>query len=218
MNRRMLPHPLFPTTALASVSLAALSLASLSLAALGLAACARQTPTTLQPATAATSSCLASRDGYLRVRLRGARNLDVDWHDADLQCEGGERPGDGGLRLAFAGPVTGAGHRLRFVFGVAAAPGIASSREVPTNVTVIFEGENGLYSTHGDDKCTLDELTQAPLIARGTARSPAGTLRVSGRGFCASPASGLDARDTLLLSRFDFAGVVVDAAAADHPE
>jgi hypothetical protein len=203
MNRRMLSHPLVPMAALAALSLTA---------------CTRHTPTTMKPATSATSSCLPSHDGYLRARVRGARDLDIDWHDADLECEGGERPGQGGLRLAFAGPVSSAGHRLRFVFGMASPPGIASSREVPTNVTVIFEGENGLYSTRGDDKCTIDELTQAPMIARDAARLPAGTLRVSGRGFCASPASGLDGRDTLLLSRFDFAGLVVDAATADHPQ
>jgi hypothetical protein len=183
-----------------------------------LAACTRHTPPAMQPATATTSSCLPSHDGYLRVRLRGARDLDIDWHDADLECEGGERPGQGGLRLAFAGPVSSAGHRLRFVFGVASAAGIASSREVPTNVTVIFEGEHGLYSTRGDDKCTIDELTQAPVIAREAARAPAGTLRVSGRGFCASPAAAIDGQDALLLSRFDFAGLVVDAATADHPQ
>ncbi len=208
MNRRLLSHLLVPMAAFASLSLVALNLA----------ACTRHTPTTLQAAAPATSSCLPSRDGYLRVRLRGARDLDIDWHDADLECEGGERPGQGGLRLAFAGPLTSDGHRLRFVFGVASTAGIASSREVPTNVTVIFEGEHGLYSTRGDDKCTIDELTQAPMIARDATRLPAGTLRVSGRGFCASPAAAIDGRDTLLLSRFDFAGLVVDAAAADHPQ
>jgi len=207
MNRRMLSHPLVPMAALAALSLAA---------------CTRHAPATVQPRVApagtATSSCMPSHDGYLRVRMRGARDLDVDWHDADLKCEGGERPGQGGLRLAFAGPVSDSGHRLRFVFGVASAPGIASSREVPANVTVIFEGENGIYSTRGDDKCTVDELTQAPLIARDVAPLPAGTLRVSGRGFCASPATSIDGQDTLLLSRFDFAGLVVDSASADHPQ
>jgi hypothetical protein len=203
MNRRLPSHTLLTMAALAALSLAA---------------CTRHTPKSEQPGNSATSSCLPSRDGYLRVRLRGARDRDIDWHDAELECEGGERPGQGGLRLAFAGPVTSAGHRLRFVFGVATAPGIASSREVPTNVTVIFEGENGVYSTRGDDKCTIDELTQAPLLARDAARSPAGTLRVSGRGFCASPAAAIDGTDTLLLSRFDFAGLVIDSATADHPQ
>jgi hypothetical protein len=212
MNRRLLYPTLLPMAAFVALSLAA---------------CTRHAPNSVQPANSATSSCLPSHDGYLRVRLRGARDLDVDWHDADLTCEGGERPGQGGLRLAFAGPVTSGGHRLRFVFGVATPPGIASTREVPTNVTVIFEGENGLYSTRGDDKCTIDELTQAPMIARdtshavstaSTASSPAGMVRVSGRGFCASPATAIDDTDALLLSRFDFAGLVVDAATADHPQ
>ncbi len=203
MNRRLLSQTLLTMAALAALSLAA---------------CTRHTPTLVQPQIPATSFCLPSHDGYLRVRLRGARDLDIDWHDAELECEGGERPGQGGLRLAFAGPVTIPGHRLRFVFGVATPPGIASSREVPTNVTVIFEGDNGLYSTRGDDKCTIDELTQAPMLARDGARSPAGALRVSGRGFCASPAAAIDGSDTLLLSRFDFAGLVIDAATADHPQ
>ena len=184
------------------------------LAALCLAGCARHAPDGAAPA----SSCLPSHDGYLRVRLRGARDIDLDWHDADLQCEGGERPGQRGLRLAFAGPQTSPGHRLRFVFGVATEPGIASAREVPANVTVIFEGEEGLYSTRGDDKCTIDELTQAPLIARDDSHISAGSLRVTGRGFCVSPAAALSGGDTLLLSRFDFAGLVVDSTTADHPQ
>jgi hypothetical protein len=208
MNPCLLSHPLVPVAVFAALSLATLDLA----------ACTRHTPKTLSPATSATSSCLPSHDGYLRVRLRGARDLDIDWHDADLECEGGERPGQGGLRLAFAGPVMSTGHRLRFVFGVATAAGIASNREVPVNVTVIFEGEHGLYSTRGDDKCTIDELTQAPMLARDASRSTAGMLRVSGRGFCASPVAAVDGRDTLLLSRFDFAGLVVDAATSDHPQ
>jgi hypothetical protein len=56
------------------------------------------------------------------------------------------------------------------------------------------------------------------MLARDGARSPAGALRVSGRGFCASPAAAIDGSDTLLLSRFDFAGLVIDAATADHPQ
>ena len=86
MNRRLLYPTLLPMAAFVALSLAA---------------CTRHAPNSVQPANSATSSCLPSHDGYLRVRLRGARDLDVDWHDADLECEGGERPGQGGLRLAF---------------------------------------------------------------------------------------------------------------------
>ena len=72
----------------------------------------------------------------------------------------------------------------------------------------------GIYSTRGDDKCTIDELSRTPL---GT--SPAAhALRVSGRGFCVAPAAAIDGGEGLLLSRFDFAGLVIDDesdAAAD---
>jgi hypothetical protein len=138
--------------------------------------------------------------------MRGAHNLDIDWRDAELQCDGGPRPNQRGIRLAFAGPVLPDGHRLRFVFGIAGVKGAERSHGVPANVTVIFEGESKLYSTRGEDKCTIDQLTQAPIgVASATQ-----TLRVTGRGFCIAPVAAIDGSDGLLLSRFDFAGVMVD--------
>jgi hypothetical protein len=149
--------------------------------------------------------------GFLRVRVRGAQDLDIDWQDADLQCEGGPRPDQVGLRLTFAQRAPGGARRPRLVFGIAAMPGTLSSREVPANVTLILEGENLLYSTRGDDKCTIDELVQTPIPTASAAR----TFRVAGRGFCAAPAASLDGRDVVLISRFDFVGRVVDGGAAD---
>src|SRR5580765_3168469 len=40
----------------------------------------------------AAKGCLPTGNGYLRARIRGAMNLDVNWHNAELQCEGGPRP------------------------------------------------------------------------------------------------------------------------------
>lgn len=161
---------------------------------------------------AASSECLPDRSGYLRLRVRGARNLDIDWRDAELQCDGGPRPGQAGLRLTFARNPSGE-PRLRLVLGIAAVPGAGSSREVPANVTLIFEGEQRLYSTRGDDKCTIDELLQTPIEA--PARH---ALRVAGRGFCVAPAAAIGGRDDVLVTRFDFAGRVFDDGAADHPQ
>ena len=174
--------------------------------AAALGGCERHLPapqvTAAAPAAAA-SGCLPTHDGYLRARLRGAENLDIDWRNDQLQCEGGPRPGQRGIRLAFAGPVLPDGHRLRFVFGIAGAESADTSHALPANVTVIFEGENKLYSTRGEDKCTIEQLTRAPMAAQ--------TLRVAGRGFCVGPAAAVDGGDGLLLSRFDFAGAMVDA-------
>jgi hypothetical protein len=164
------------------------------------------------------SSCLPSHDGYLRLRMRGARNMDIDWHDADMQCDGGPRPGQQGLRLTFAGPAHGdarnrGGHNLRFVFGIAAGPGARSAHNVPANVTVIFEGEHKLFSTAGDGKCTIDEFSEQPLPPQAHSR----LRRLSARGFCVAPATALAGSSALLLSRFDFAGAILDEDPADEP-
>jgi hypothetical protein len=150
------------------------------------------------------TGCLSSHDGFLRARMQRAHapdtrdaQMDIDWGDADMECDGEPRPGHRGIRLTFAGHLPGSGARVRLVFGIAADPNTPSVRNVPANVTVIFEDEQKLYSTAGDDKCTIDELT-----VRDT--------RFVARGFCTGPASLIAGSDTLLVQRFDFAGLVRD--------
>jgi hypothetical protein len=180
--------------------------------ALALAGCGRnaasQPSVAAAPAPAAASAagtgCLPTHDGYLRARLRGAQNLDIDWQDRELQCDGGPRPDQRGVRLTFAGPALPGGQHLRFVFGIAGAPQTGSARDLPVNVTVIFEGESKIYSTRGEDKCTVDELSETPLQSSSGQR-----LRISGRGFCVAPAAAADGGAGILLSRFDFAGSVL---------
>jgi hypothetical protein len=183
----------------------------------GAATTAEVSGTGVAPAPA-TPGCLPSHDGYLRLRMRGDRNMDIDWHDADMSCDGGPRPGQHGLRLTFAGPARGGAHHLRFVFGIAAAPGARSAHNVSANVTVIFEGEHKLFSTAGDGKCTIDEYREEPLPSPGQPLSDHSHLyRLSARGFCTAPATALAGRSALLLSRFDFAGAIFDDDPADEP-
>jgi hypothetical protein len=172
-------------------------------------------PTAVAPA-ALGSNCLPTQDGYLRLRMRGDVNMDIDWHDADMHCDGGPRPGQKGLRLTFAGPIPGpapAAHHLRFVFGIAAAPGAREQRNVAANVTVIFEGERKLFSTAGDGRCTIDEFSEQPLPAPANPN----LRRLAARGFCTAPATALAGSAQLLLSRFDFAGPVIVEDPADAP-
>jgi hypothetical protein len=115
------------------------------------------------------------------------------------------------VRVMFAGPGPHGGHSLRFVFGIAAPPGARAAHNVPTNVTVIFEGENKLYSTAGDGKCTIDEFNEEPLPVAAHLR------RLTARGFCTAPATAIAGKTGLLLSRFDFAGPVLYEDLADEP-
>jgi hypothetical protein len=132
-------------------------------------------------------------------------NLDIDWHNGELECEGGPRPNGSGLRVSFAGPLRADGRRLRMVFGVGTATEGLPGRALPTNLTVIFEGEKRLFATRGQDRCTVDELSQERLGALG---GPVRSYRVIARGFCISPASSLNSEQHILVSSFDFAGSV----------
>jgi len=156
------------------------------------------------------------RGAFLSARLRGAAVLDVDWHGAALRCDGGTRPDGRGMRVSFSGQDHT--HRLLFIFGIDAAPRAGNAHEVATNVTVIFEGERRVYSTRGDDRCTIDELSARSLSMQdGLPR-----LALRARGFCITPASALGSGAPLLISRFDFnSAIFLDmdtAGSAEHPQ
>jgi hypothetical protein len=147
------------------------------------------------------SGCLPTRDGYLRARMRGASDVDIDWQDADMQCDGGLRPEERGVRVTFLGRLPQDGQQIRLVFGIATAADAVTARNVPANVTVIFEGEQKLYSSAGEGKCTIDELSLQPKAEAGNS-----WRRVVARGFCTVPVTTLAGNDALELDRFDFAG------------
>jgi len=176
----------------------------------GTASIAAASPAQAVPAPAA-KGCLPGGNGYLRARIRGALNLDIDWHDAEIECDGGPRPDGSGLRVSFAGPRHADGRRLRLVFGVGSVQEGRTGRALPTNLTVIFEGEERVFATRGEDHCTVDELRQERLGALG---GPLRSWRIVARGFCTSPASTLSSDARILVSRFDFAG---SAVFADEP-
>jgi hypothetical protein len=145
------------------------------------------------------SPCLGDGTGFVRARIRGALNLDLNWKDAELECGGEARPDGSGLRVSFAGPGPG-GKVLRLVFGVRSAHEGAAGKELPTNLTVLVDGGR-VFATRGDDKCTMDQLSQRPLPGKGIR-----AWRIEARGFCVAPAAALAGKGRIVVSRFDFAG------------
>src|SRR5437016_11393875 len=105
-------------------------------------------------APAVSHGCLPTGNGYLRARIRGALNLDINWRNADIECDGGLRPDGSALRMSFAGPPHGDGRRLRLVFGVPPANEGRAGPPLPTNLTGTFEGEGQLSASGGDEHCT----------------------------------------------------------------
>jgi hypothetical protein len=166
--------------------------------------------TSPSPTASPATGCLAAGDGYLRARVRGAIDLDLDWKDAQMQCEGAPRPrGDNnrssGVRVSIAGPVRGEGRRIRLVFGISGLDEGASGATLRTNVTLLFEGENRLFATLGDDKCMTDSVSQNRVESLGDRRA---IYRIVARGFCIGPASNPTRTERVVITSFDFAGRV----------
>jgi len=167
--------------------------------------------------------CLASGDGYLRARLAGSIEMDIDWGNEGTECTGMARPSaDGGIRLRFGRPVFADGSRLVLVFGMSGLREGRDARALPVNVTVIREGSGQFYGTQGENRCLIDELQQRP-IAGIPRRERA--YRVTARGFCMQPARAVRGEGSVLITRFDYAGQVnfseldqdVQADAASSP-
>ena len=150
--------------------------------------------------TPAPGSCLGDGTGFVRARIRGALDMDVSWKDTQLQCSGEARPDGSGLRLGFAGPGPG-GRVMHLVFGVRSAREGRPGHELPTNLTVLLEGGRA-FATRGDDRCTMDQLTQRPLPGGAGLRA----WRIEGHGFCVAPVGALAGKGRIDVSRFDFAG------------
>lgn len=169
------------------------------------------TPTApTQPAAAATPSpvldatqalCVAAPTGSIKARLQGSLDAELDWGADAPHCLGGLRPQGDGLRLIYKGSAPGVG-RLLLVLGIAPLKPGESARNVPVNLTVVREGTGQFFATQGDDKCTLDTVSQAPVSG------VAGRYRLEGRGFCTQPARAVGGDGAVLLTRFDVVAVV----------
>jgi len=156
------------------------------------------------PAPAPTH-CLPSGDGYFRARLAGAVEARIDWRDKGTRCEGESRESPPGIRLSFQRSADGDSNLL-FVFGLTGVREGRPAREVGANLTLILQGTDRIYGTLGDSRCTVDSLNQKPL-------SSSKAYRVEARGFCTQPAHAVRGEGEVLVSTFEFAGLVnYDAA------
>jgi hypothetical protein len=155
----------------------------------------------LKPAAAAQSNlCLTSGDGYLRAHVAGALDADIDWPNSGTHCEGEAKTDPVGVRLSFR-RTAASRPNLLFVFGVTGVREGESARSAATNLTIFVQGSSRVYSTRGDARCTVDSLTQRRLDTEHR-------YRLEARGFCIQPAHAVHGEGDVLVSRFDFAGIV----------
>jgi len=154
------------------------------------------------PAGAATVAavCLPTGDGYLRARLAGAIDATIDWPNSGTRCQGESRSQPAGVRLSFE-RAAGGKPDLLFVFGLSGVRPGQPAHALGANLTVIVQGTSRIYGTLGDSRCTVDSLAQRPL-------DTSGAYRVEARGFCTQPAHAVRGNGAVLVSTFEFAGIV----------
>jgi hypothetical protein len=146
--------------------------------------------------------CAPADSGFLRARLQGAIDAEIDWSSPAVpQCLGGPRPAGDGIRLVYKG--VAADGPLLVVIGIALKQRGGSAQNVPANLTLVREGTGQFYATQGDDKCALDEVRQEPVDGH------TGRYHLTGRGYCTQPARALgDDGGSVLVTRFDVEAVI----------
>jgi len=157
--------------------------------------------------TTAATACLQSGDGYFRARVAGAIEATLDWPNSGTRCEGESRDKPPGVRLSFQ-RASGGATDLLFVFGITGVREGRPLREAGANLTVIVQGTDRIFGTLGDSRCTVDSLTQRALEAPGS-------YRLEARGFCTQPAHAVRGEGAVLVSTFEFAGLVTYDAQKD---
>ena len=156
-------------------------------------------PSPVKPAV-----CLVSGDGYLRAHLAGAIDAHLDWPNSGTRCEGESRDKPPGVRLSFQRAHQGTPNLL-LVFGLTGVHLGLPAHGIGVNLTVIVQGGSRIFGTLGDSRCTVDSLTQRPLSTAGTGVA---AYRVEARGFCTQPAHAVRGNGDVLVSTFEFAGLV----------
>ncbi|MGC3981667.1 MAG: hypothetical protein QM808_10425 [Steroidobacteraceae bacterium] len=163
------------------------------------------------PATAAAPAsqsglqvqCLPAGGAFLRARLKGSINTELSWTDRNLNCAGSVRPDEHGLRLRFSSAGEAGAPNLVLLFGITGLKEGETGKALPANLTIIREGAGEFYATQGDNKCTIDEITQEPINGIPMRQR---AYRITARGFCTQPARELNGEGSILVTRFDFAG------------
>ncbi len=156
-----------------------------------------------------TTGCLPNGDGFLRAHLRGAIDTTIDWPNAGTRCQGDERPDHQGVRLSFSREPASAPDLL-FVFGISKVQQGRSAHGIGVNLTVIVQGTPRVFGTRGESRCTVDSLMQQPLPTPPvkSAAAQSSHYRLEAHGFCTQPARAVRGEGAILLTSFDFAGIV----------
>jgi len=159
-------------------------------------------PTTVEqsapPPALVESGC--GENGALQTALFGSLETTVSWPGSEMICESMLRPDGQGVRLRFAGDVSG--ERLAIIIAV---PGLQSAEPavgLPSNVTITVEGSGRFFSTPNLDTCWTD--VKSPTAVSGEKASYA----ISGTLYCVSPLGEVNGDAAVSIPELSFTTIV----------
>ena len=153
----------------------------------------------LPDASAGAQDC--GEAGFLQVDLFGALAGEDRWTTETLRCEGMPRPDGAGARLRFAGPFGAEAQPVAFIIAVPALTQGEVGAELPSNLTLIAEGQGRFFSTPDLEGCWTDISAQTPL-------GPEGLYRIDGQIYCISPIPEVNGAGSVSIDEFSFSGLV----------
>jgi hypothetical protein len=142
-------------------------------------------------------------EGGLKAELFGGLETVLDWKPDQLECQGMPRPHAAGARLRFSGTAMSGSEstQLAFIFGIPGLERGKAARELPTNVTVIDEGQGRFFATQDTDSCWSDINSQEETAT-------ASKYVISGMLYCVAPLAELNGDGSISLSEVHFTGLL----------
>ena len=167
------------------------------LAALG--AC--EAPAEIEAAlTAPQSELSCGENGALESAMFGAIETSISWAAPVMDCESMPRPDGEGVRLRFAGEVSG--ERLAIIIAMPGLNPDTVNVDVPSNVTATVEGSGRFFSTTNLNSCWTEVALHHPLPLADGSHAIDGTL------FCISPLAEVNGDAAVSIPQLVFSTIV----------
>ena len=113
-------------------------------------------------------------NGALQTVLFGSLETTVSWSGSEMICESMLRPDGQGVRMRFAGDVSG--ERLAIIIAVPSLISGGPAAGLPSNVTITVEGSGRFFSTPNLDSCWTDVISQTAVSGKDDSKNISGTL------------------------------------------
>jgi hypothetical protein len=151
--------------------------------------------------------CVMDQDGYLRGKLFGQIQAELDWHGGNMRCDGMYRPEGAGIRFVFDEHLDEDIPGLVIVVGIADAVPGTTLKDAPANITIIDQSRGLFFSTQEEPRCWTTFTNQ--LLLTGTTQE---MWRIDGQLYCASALPALSGNGAVTLGEIEFSGVFIPAA------